>query len=155
MSNQSNVETRTIADVRKTGLDKSVLERIAATRAAMERTEKEQKQRLPGSFLSLKDDKEERTFLFTGNWEEITKPAIDWQTKQEIPGRTVTRFRFQAYDITDPSVTDPPVGIFERGRKDAGKVLYHLSKGKTELTIMRNGARNSQTTEYDIYPASR
>jgi len=49
---------------------------------------------LPGQSISLRHDKETRTFLFTGQWQKIQAPAKDFVTKQEIPGKTVTRYRF-------------------------------------------------------------
>jgi hypothetical protein len=129
------------------------LERVAADRAEMQRVKQEAKERLPGQFVSLKEDKETRTFLFTGVYQKLDKPAIDFVTKQIIPGRTVTRFRFQVYDVTDP---DRPsdVAIWERGTTEADQVLYWLAQGKFELTIMRNGAPNSQKTTYSIFPAA-
>jgi SNF2 family DNA or RNA helicase len=153
MSNQSTLEaTKSIAELRKSGLDKQTLETVAAEMADIERAEKEQKTRLPGQFLSLKEDKEKKTLFFTGQYQKVDKPAIDWQTKQEIPGRMTTRFRFQCYDITDPNNLSEAL-IWERGRTEAAKILWHLSEENTELVVVRHGARNSQTTNYDIYPA--
>ncbi|MGA9154979.1 MAG: hypothetical protein WBZ36_30720 [Candidatus Nitrosopolaris sp.] len=144
--------TRTIADIRKDGLDKETLERIAADRAEMQRVKEEQKERLPGQFVSLKQDKETRIFLFTGQYQKVEKPATDFLTKQTIPGRMVTRFRFQVYDVTD-SDNPSEVAIFERGNPEAEKILYWLARQQPQLTIMRNGAAGSQKTTYDIYPA--
>ncbi|HXP51462.1 MAG TPA: hypothetical protein VN922_16010, partial [Bacteroidia bacterium] len=55
--------TRTIDQIRKDGIDKETLQRIAAERAEMQRVKQETKERLPGQFVSLKQDKEQRTFL--------------------------------------------------------------------------------------------
>jgi hypothetical protein len=147
-------ETKSIEQIRNQGLDKSILDRIAAERAEMERAKQEQKERLPGKFLSLKQDKEERVFLFTGEYQKVQVPAKDFVTKQIIPGKMVTRFRFQVYDVTNP---DEPseAAIWERGFTEADQVLYQLARGKSELIIMRNGAPNSQKTTYTIYPANR
>jgi hypothetical protein len=128
------------------------LERIAAERAEMQRVKQEAKERLPGQFVSLKQDKEQRTFLFTGDYQKLEVPAKDFVTKQIIPGKMVTRFRFQAYDVTD-SDNPSDVAIWERGNTEADQVLYWLSQGKAGLTIMRNGAPNSQKTTYSIFPA--
>lgn len=152
---QSTLETRTIAELRKSGLDKQTLEKVAAERVEMERAEREQKTRMPGSFLSLKDDGETRTFFFTGKFDKVTKPMVDWQTKQEIPGRIVTKYRFQVYDTTNPNNPSPEPAIWERGATEARKVFRWFSEQKTELTIIRNGVRNSQTTNYDIFPVNR
>ena len=81
-------------------------------------------------------------------------PAKDFVTGQRIPGKMVTKWRFQAYDVTDPDNTSD-IAIWERGWKDANRVLYWLEKGYTELTIMRNGIPNSPETTYDIFPAKR
>jgi hypothetical protein len=147
--------TRSIDEIRKSGIDKSTLERIATERAEMERQKQEQKERLPGHFVSLKQDKEQRTFLFTGEYQKVQLPAKDFVTKQIIPGKMVTRFRFQIYDVTSPDTLSPEPSIWERGATEADSVLYWLSRGKAELTILRNGAPNSQKTTYNIFPAGR
>ncbi|MGA9154338.1 MAG: hypothetical protein WBZ36_27460 [Candidatus Nitrosopolaris sp.] len=89
------LETKTIDQIRKDGIDKEMLERIAAERQEMQRIKQEQKERLPGQFMTLKQDKEARTFLFTGNYQKIEVPAKDFVTKQIIPRKTVTKYRFQ------------------------------------------------------------
>jgi hypothetical protein len=142
-NSQLNLETtKTIEQIRKGGIDKQTLERVAAERAEMERAKQEAKERLPGQFISLKQDKEQRTFLFTGEYQKAQLPAKDFVTKQVIPGKMVTRYRFQVYDVTDPD-SPSEVAIWERGYTEAEQVLYWLSKRKSELTIMRNGAPNS------------
>jgi hypothetical protein len=146
------LETKTIGQIRKDGIDKQTLERIAAERAQMERVKQEAKERLPGQFVSLKQDKEQSTFLFTGDYQKLEVPAKDFVTKQIIPGKMVTKFRFQVYDVTDPD-NPSDVSIWERGITEADQVLYWLAQGKSELTIMRNGAPNSQKTTYTIFPA--
>src|SRR5215469_166221 len=148
-------EIKSIEQIRQSGIDKQTLDRIAADRAEMERAKQEQKERLPGKFLSLKNDKEERTFLFTGEYQKVQIPAKDFVTKQIIPGKMVTRFRFQVYDVTSPDTLSSEPAIWERGFTEADQVLYWLSQGKSELTIMRNGALNSQKTTYNIFPANR
>jgi hypothetical protein len=151
-NNQLNLETtKTIAQIRKDGIDKQTLERIAAERVEMERVKQETKERLPGQFLSLKQDKEQRTFLFTGAYQKLDLPARDFVTKQLIPGKMVTKFRFQVYDVTNPD-SPSDVAIWERGYTEADQVFYWLEKEKPELTIMRNGAANSQKTTYSIFP---
>jgi hypothetical protein len=158
-TNQSTLEVlgaRTIDQIRKDGIDKQMLERIAQERQEMQRIKQEQKERLPGQFLSLKHDKETRTFLFTGNYQKIEVPAKDFVTKQIIPGKMVTKYRFQVYDLTSFDTNNPPEpSIWERGMTEADQVLYWFEKGITELTILRNGAPNSQKTTYNIYPANR
>jgi hypothetical protein len=154
LNNQLNLETtttKTIEQIRNDGIDKQTLERVVAERAEMERAKQEAKERLPGHFVSLKQDKETRTFLFTGAYQKLDKQAIDFVTRQTIPGKMVTRFRFQVYDVTDSD--DPDPAIWERGNTEADQVLYWLAQGKAELTIMRNGAPNSQKTTYSIFPA--
>ena len=120
----------------------------------MQRIKQEQKERLPGQFVALKQDKETRTFLFTGTYQKLEMPAKDFVTRQIIPGKMVTKYRFQVYDVTDPD-NPSDTAIWERGYTEADQVLYWLEKGKTELTIMRNGAPDSQKTTYNIYPANR
>jgi hypothetical protein len=134
--------TRTIEQIRSSGIDKQTLERIATDRAEMQRVKEEAKERLPGQFVSLKQDKEQRTFVFTGQYQKAEKPATDFVTKQTIPGRTVTKWRFQVYDVTDPN-NPSEVSIWERGNTEAEKVLYWLARQTPQLTIMRNGAPNT------------
>jgi hypothetical protein len=113
------------------------------------------KERLPGQFISLKEDKETRTFLFT-NYQKIQVPRKDYKTGQTIPGKTVTKYRFHVYDMTTYDPANPPMpAIWERGTAEADTVLYFLEQGKNELTIMRNGQPYSQQTHYTIYPANR
>jgi hypothetical protein len=153
-NSQLNLETtKTIDQIRKDGIDKQTLERVAADRAEMQRVKQEAKERLPGQFVSLKQDKEQRTFLFTGAYQKLDKPAIDFVTKQIIPGKMVTKYRFQVYDVTDPD-NPSDVSIWDRGITEADQVLYWLAQGKSELTIMRNGTPNSQKTTYSIFPAA-
>ena len=144
--------TRTIDQIRKDGLDEQMLERIAAETAEMQRIKQDKKERLPGGFLSLKQDKETRTFLFTGAYQKLQAPAKDFVTKQIIPGKMQTKYRFQVYDVTDQD-NPSEVSIWERGTTEADQVLYWLAREKTKLTIMRNGVPNSQKTTYNIYPA--
>jgi hypothetical protein len=151
MSTLDLERTRTIEQIRSSGIDKQTLERIATDRVEMQRVKEEQKDRLPGQFVSLKQDKEQRTFVFTGQYQKVEKPVTDFVTKQTIPGKTVTKWRFQVYDVTDSD--NPEVAIWERGNTEAEKVLYWLARQTPQLTIMRNGAPNSQKTTYDIYPA--
>ena len=96
---------------KSSGLAKQTLERISAERAEIERAEKEQ---------SL------YRFEKTGQYQKVDEPAIDWQTKQEIPVRMTTKFRFQCYDITDPNNISE-ASIWERGRTEQGKILWYLS----------------------------
>src|SRR5215472_13257479 len=103
-TNQFTLEVggaRTIDQIRKDGIDKQMLEKITAERAEMQRIKQEQKERLPGQFISLKQDKETRTFLFTGTYQKLEVPAKDFVTRQIIPGKMVTKYRFQVYDVTD------------------------------------------------------
>jgi hypothetical protein len=80
----------------------------------------------------------------------------DFVTKQERPGKTVTRYRFQVYDMTTYDSNNPPEpAIWERGMTEADQVLHSFSKGITELTILRNGDPNSKQTTYTIFPANR
>ena len=64
----------------------------------------------------------------------------------------VTKYRFEVHNLTDPD-NPPDVSIWERGSTEADQVLYWLAEGKSELTIMRNGAPNSQKTTYSVFPA--
>jgi hypothetical protein len=129
-----NIETiKSIDQIRKDGIDKEMLERIAAERQEMQRIKQEQKERLPGQFLSLRQDKEQKNLLFTGEYQKLEVPAKDFVTKQIIPDRMITRFRFQVYDVTNPN-TPSEVAIWERGVTEADQVLYWLEQGKSEPT---------------------
>jgi len=152
MIHQSDiVTTKSIDQIRKDGIDKQALERITAERTEMERVKQEAKERLPGQFVSFKQDKEQKTLLFTGAYQKIDKPAKDFVTGQIIPGKMITKWRFQVYDVTNPDNASD-VAIWERGYTEAEQVLHWLAKGKPELTIIRNGAPYSQNTTYTIFP---
>lgn len=152
--NLETVQTKSIQEIRQEGIDTHTLERVEAERLEIQRKQQEMKARLPGQFLSLKQDKETRTFLFSGEFQRLQVPSKDFVTKQEIPGKTVTKWRFQVYDVTNPDMPSE-AAIWERGSTEADQVLYWLSQGKAELTILRNGNAGSQKTTYSIFPAGR
>ena len=93
-----------------------------------------------------------RKLFFTGQCQKYDAPAKDWTTRQIIPGKTTTRWRWQVYDVSD--INNPSeLAIWERGYKESEQIVYYLSQKKQELTIMRNGRPNSTDTTYNIYPA--
>jgi hypothetical protein len=146
---------KSIEELRKTGIDKDLMQKIASDRAEIARINEEAKERLPGQFVTLKEDKETRTFLFT-TYQKIQCPVKDFKTGQVVPNRTTTKFRFQVYDLTSFDPNNPPMpGIWERPRGDAEQVLFFMEQGINELTVRRNGPRYSQQTTYTIYPANR
>ena len=151
---QEILEHKTIDQIRNQKLDKEVVERIAAARQKMERKNQSAKARLPGNFISFKSDKETKTLFFTGKCDEFDKPATDWSTKQEIPGRTTHRWRWQVYDISNTNAPSD-ISIWERGYKESEQIMYYLSQNQQELVVMRNGRPNSTDTTYSIYPANR
>ena len=153
-SNQSLevVGTKTIDQIRKDGIYKQLKERIAAERAEMQHIKDQVKERLPGQFLSLRQD-----IYSPGNGRSCKyRRRTMLQQQQEIPGKMVNKWRFQVYDMTsfDPN-NHPEPAIWERGMTEADQVLYWLEQGVTELTIMRNGGPNSKSTTYNIFPANR
>lgn len=155
LSNQlESLQTKTIEQVRENGIDKQTLERIAAERITIQKKQDEMRQRLPGNFISLRNDKEQKTLLFTGEYQKVEVPSKDWVTKEIIPGKMSTRYRFQVYDISDPDNSSEPA-IFERGLGESERILYWISQNRAELTILRNGQPNSTKTTYDIFPAGR
>jgi hypothetical protein len=145
---------KTIDQIRKGGIDQEARDKIASEKAELERIEKESRERLPGKFLSLKNDGEERNFLFTGAFQKVQVPMKDWGDKKAVEGKTTTRFRFQVYDTTNPD-SPSEVAIWERGATEAKMVFRQLEKGVSELTIVRNGAYKSPQTSYSIYPCHR
>jgi len=64
--------------------------------------------------------------------QKIEVPAKDFLTKQTIPGNMITRYRFQAYDLTSFDPNNPPA-IWERGMIEADQVPDWLEKGISEL----------------------
>jgi hypothetical protein len=81
----------------------------------------------------------------------------NFQTGQIVPDKFVTRYAFECYDVTSATTTtgretlEEP-SIWERGPKDAGTILYYLSKNQKVLEVTRNGAPGSKTTTYQINP---
>ncbi|MGC1928716.1 MAG: hypothetical protein WA667_07050 [Candidatus Nitrosopolaris sp.] len=56
--------------------------------------------------------------MFTGAYQKVELPAKDFVTKQIIPGKMVTKFRFQVYDVTNPD-SPSDTAIWERGYTEA------------------------------------
>jgi hypothetical protein len=102
-------------------------------------------------YIKFVQDKERKLLSFTGKFDKVEVKAIDFETRQVIPDKYVTRYSFECYDITDP---DHPseLSIWQRGTKDASTILYYLSKSKTILEVTRNGPPGSKTTTYQINP---
>ncbi|MFZ0514317.1 MAG: hypothetical protein WAM14_22125 [Candidatus Nitrosopolaris sp.] len=72
-------------------------------------------------------------------------------TKEIIPNKFVTKWRFECYDVTD-SNNPSDVSIWERGYREAKIVMHFMEQRKTELVVVRNEAKGSNTTTYLIYP---
>ena len=93
--------------------------------------------------------------LFTGDVNDKEKPTKDYETGLEIPGKYVTRYFFDCYDITttrNPQDASGSPAIWERGTKDARTILYYLSKDIRVLEVVRNGQPYSTATTYLINP---
>ena len=58
----TDVQTRTIDQIRKQGLDPSVIQKIHEDKAEMDRLEKENAERIKGNYISFKEDKETKTY---------------------------------------------------------------------------------------------
>ncbi len=146
-----DVQTRTIEQIRTQGLDPSILQKIHDDKAEMDRQEKENADRLKGNYIILVQDNDTKTLLFTGKYQKLDVPAKDFATKAIIPNKFVTKWRFECYDVTDPS-NPSDVSIWERGYREAKTVMRFMDQKKPELVIVRNGAKGSNTTTYLIYP---
>ena len=147
----TDVQTRSIDEIRKHGLDESTMQKIHEDKAEMDRLDKENAERLRGNYVSFKEDKESKTLLFTGKYQKVDVPAKDFATKEIIPGKFVTKWRFECYDVTD-SNNPSEVSIWERGYREAKTVMHFLGEKKAELVVVRNGQKGSNQTTYLIYP---
>jgi hypothetical protein len=118
-------------------------------------------------YIDFVSDKERKLLSFTGKFDKQEVPAKDFETGQVIPGKYVTRYLFECYDITtSTTTTTTEVGgqenspnspqsepsIWNHGTKDARTILYYLSKNKKVLEVIRNGQPRSKTTTYQINP---
>jgi hypothetical protein len=106
-------------------------------------------------YLKFGSDKERKVLLFTGKIDKKDTLAKDYETGLDIPGKYVTRFLFDCYDITttrNPQEVRGSPAIWERGAKDARTILHFLSKGVSVLEIVRNGPPGSMSTTYQINP---
>jgi len=106
-------------------------------------------------YIKFGSDKERKILSFTGNVDKEERPAKDYETGLVIPGKYVTKFLFECYDITttrNPEDVNGFPAIWERGTKDARTILHFLSKGVSVLEIVRNGLPKSMTTTYQISP---
>ena len=131
---------------------KSLLEEIDRKQQSSYRnTETEDK---PG-YIKFGSDKERKVLLFTGDVNKKPLPAKDYETGLDIPGKYVTRYYFECYDITDRrdsgDVNGSPA-LWERGTRDARTILHFLSKGASILEVVRNGQPGSMATTYQISP---
>ncbi len=153
MMNLETTTTKTIEEIRKNGIDEKTMERVVADRAEIERRQQEAKERLPGKFISFREDKETKTLLFSGEYQSFTQPAKDFVTKQVIPNKTVKRWRWHVFDVTNGDNPEPC--IWERGAKESEQILYWISQNKLELVVMRVGRPNSTDTSYNIWPATK
>jgi hypothetical protein len=93
--------------------------------------------------------------FFTGIPDKEELPAKDYETRLEIPGKYVTRYYFDCYDITtirNPDNISGSPAIWERRAKDARTILHFLSKGVNVLEVVRHGMPGSMSTTYRINP---
>lgn len=106
------------------------------------------------NYIKFVSDKERKLLFFNGKFDKREIQDKDFETGQKIPGKYITRYSFECYDVT--SATDqgsqPEPSIWERGTKDARIILYHLSKNKRVLEVIRNRQPRSTSTTYHINP---
>ena len=148
----SDVQARTIDEIRNQGMDPETLQKIQHDKAEMDRLEKENAERLKGNYISFKEDKERKVLLFSGKYQKLDVPAKDFATGKIIENKFVQKWRFECYDVTDQTNPSPEVSIWERGWREAKVVMHFLKEQKAELVVVRNGAKGSNTTTYLIYP---
>ncbi|HEY7570060.1 MAG TPA: hypothetical protein VH796_01705 [Nitrososphaeraceae archaeon] len=106
-------------------------------------------------YIKFGSDRERKVLFFTGIPDKKDVPAKDYETGLEIPGKYVTRYYFDCYDITTTRNPDNISGSparWERGTRDARTILNFLSKGVSILEIVRNGPPGSMATTYQINP---
>jgi hypothetical protein len=150
---EPQVETaKSIEQIRKQGVDQQMRDQIEYDIAEMERIKKESRDNLP-KYTTLKNDKEQRTFLFA-KYDKVEVPAREYPSGNPIPDKMITKYNFYVYDTTNP---DEPseLCIYQRGMNEASMILDWLRQGKTELCIKRNGTKGDKKTSYAIWPASR
>src|SRR5262249_12808026 len=98
---------------------KSQLEEIDRKQQSMyQNTETEGKTK----YIKFGSDKERKILSFTGNVDKEERPAKDYETGLVIPGKYVTKFLFECYDITttrNPENVNGSPAIWERGPKEA------------------------------------
>jgi hypothetical protein len=143
--------------IRRKGIDQQTLDKISQERAEIQKAKEQAKERLPGTYVSLKQDKEQKVFLFTGAYQKYQRPKKDWATGATIPNKTELRYRFQVYGLTiADGKANPEPKIWERGQTEADMVFLYLHEKKVdELTVMRIGGPHNQKTTYNIFPANR
>src|SRR5919198_4567123 len=90
-------------------------------------------------YIAFVSDKERKLLSFTGKFDKQEVPAKDFETGQVIPGKYVTRYLFECYDITTTTTevggqenhpnshqSEPP--IWNRGTKDARTIPFQNIK---------------------------
>ena len=73
----SDVQARTIDEIRNRGMDPETLQKIQHDKAEMDRLEKENAERLKGNYISFKEDKERKVLLFSGKYQKLDVPTKD------------------------------------------------------------------------------
>jgi hypothetical protein len=93
--------------------------------------------------INFSHDKESKILSFTG---KVEKKKV----QTDIPGKYITHYSFECYDITPPTsrseVTNDMLAIWECGKSNARVVLNLISRNITELEI-------AKITTYQIYAA--
>jgi hypothetical protein len=134
------------------GFDEQTRQKIQAYLEEIDSKRQQQSSSLQQTkYIKFVYDKERKLLSFTGKIDKVEVPAKDFETGQMIPDKYVEKYSLECYDITDP---DHPseLSIWQRGIREARTVLYFLSKNKTILEVIRNGAPGSKTTTYQINP---
>jgi hypothetical protein len=112
--------------------------------------QQQQQQNTTRRYIKLVNDGEHKRLSFTGKHRKDQVQYKDFKTGEIVPGRFSVRYYFECYDITDPD--HPELSIWERGPKDAEKILYWLANNKKVLDVTRHGQPNSTSTTYSIMP---
>ena len=125
------------------GFDEETKQKIQAYLEEIDRKNQQQQssyQKTTGwrSYISFSSDKERKLLSFTGKFDKQDEEAKDFETGQVIPGKYVSRYSFECYDITDPDDLSE-LSIWQRGTRESRTVLYYLSKNKSILEVIRNG----------------
>src|SRR5919204_5437094 len=87
------------------GFDEQTKQKIQAYLDEIDTKRQQLSQQRTTKYITFASDKERKLLSFTGKFDTQEVPAKDFDTGEVIPGKYVTRYLFECYDITTTATT--------------------------------------------------